>query len=110
MGYNLFDCVIPTREARHNRLYVFTAESEADIDVHAPGFYQYHYIMDDKYMKDMRPVSKMCDCHLCRNYSKAYLRHLYKVGDSLGYRLATIHNLRFYAMLMEKLRSQDHGA
>jgi queuine tRNA-ribosyltransferase len=110
MGYNLFDCVIPTREARHNRLYVFTAESEAGIDVHTPDFYQYHYIMDDKYMKDMRPVSESCDCHLCKNYSRAYLRHLYKVGDSLGYRLATIHNLRFYTMLMEKLRAQDHGA
>ena len=110
MGYNLFDCVIPTREARHNRLYVFTAETEADIDVHAPDLYQYHYIMDDKHMKDMRSISSSCDCHLCQNYSRAYLRHLYKVGDSLGYRLATIHNLRFYTMLMEKLRANGHGA
>ena len=109
MGYNLFDCVIPTREARHNRLYTYTADTAEDIDVHAPGLYQYHYIMDDKYMKDMRPVSTACDCHLCKNYSRAYLRHLYKVGDSLAYRLATIHNLRFYTMLMEKLGENHHG-
>ncbi len=110
MGYNLFDCVIPTREARHNRLYVFNGESQADIDLANPKFYQYHYILDDKHMKDTRPVSQVCDCHLCKNYSRAYLRHLHKVGDSLGYRLATMHNLRFYTMLMEKLRAADHGA
>lgn len=110
MGYNLFDCVIPTREARHNRLYVFNAQSAAQIDVTAPDFYRYHYILDDKHMKDMRPVSAACDCPLCRNYSSAYLRHLYKIGDSLAYRLATLHNLRFYTMLMEKLRDLPHGA
>ncbi len=110
MGYTLFDCVIPTREARHNRLYTFKADKQEDIDVHAPGFYQYHYIMDDKYIKDMRPISEACDCPLCKRYSRAYLRHLYKTGDTLAYRLATIHNLRFYTMLMERLRVEEHGA
>ena len=103
MGYNLFDCVIPTREARHKRLYVFT---EAEGDVHGEGFYRYLYPMDDVYRRDARPLSDYCDCHTCLNYSRAYLRHLLVIGDALGNRLATIHNLRFYAMLMERLRNQ----
>ena len=91
MGYNLFDCVIPTREARHNRLYVWGGD-----------FYEHFYPLDDIYRRDPRPVSDLCDCHACRNYSRGYLRHLLATGDSLGNRLATIHNLRFYTMLMEK--------
>jgi len=91
MGYNLFDCVIPTREARHNRLYVFS-----------DNFYDHFYPLDDIYRRDPRPVSDRCDCHCCKNYSRGYLRHLLSIGDSLGQRLATIHNLRFYTMLMER--------
>lgn len=107
MGYNLFDCVIPTREARHNRLYVFTPEGNApDGKIHldtSGTFYRCLYILDDKYIRDPRPLSENCDCECCRNYSRAYLRHLFKVGESLAYRLATIHNLRFYTRLMELL-------
>lgn len=105
MGYNLFDCVIPTREARHNRLYVFNEDyaSPADIDPHSPRFYSHYYLLDDEYRRDARPVSAICDCYTCLNYSRAYLRHLNSIGDSLGARLATIHNLRFYTMLMEAL-------
>jgi queuine tRNA-ribosyltransferase len=105
MGYNLFDCVIPTREARHNRLYVFSDEFEsaADIDL-TRDFYRYHYILDDDHRRDSRPISAICDCHTCAHYSRAYLRHLASIGDSLAARLATIHNLRFYTMLMEKLQ------
>ena len=62
------------------------------------------YIMDDKYALDMNPISELCDCYCCKNYSRAYLRHLFKINDPLAYRLATIHNLRFYTNLMEKLR------
>ena len=108
MGYNLFDCVIPTREARHNRLYVFDSENESD-----SANYHYHYIMDDTYYRDKLPISADCDCLTCRRYSRAYLRHLYKVGDSLGYRLATLHNVRFYTQLMEKYqaeKSKDENA
>ena len=103
MGYNLFDCVIPTREARHNRLYVYGDRyaSAGDIDIEDPDFYGYHYIADDKNRRDPRPVSKLCDCHCCQNHSRAYLRHLAAVGDPLAGRLATIHNLRFYTMLAE---------
>ena len=105
MGYNLFDCVIPTREARHNRLYVFNEEFEAlaHIDL-SQGFYRYLYPLDDAYRRDPRPISALCDCHACANYSRAYIRHLLSIGDNLGSRLATIHNLRFFTMLMELLR------
>ena len=99
MGYNLFDCVIPTREARHNRLYVFEDHISS-----ANFAYTHYYILDEKHRRENEPVADDCDCHMCKNYSRAYLYHLYKVGDSLAYRLATIHNLRFYTRLMEKIR------
>jgi queuine tRNA-ribosyltransferase len=105
MGYTLFDCVIPTREARHHRLYVFNEEFETrgQIDLSRP-FYKFHYILDDTHRRDPRPVSPLCDCLTCTQYSRAYLRHLVSIGDGLGSRLATIHNLRFYTMLMETLQ------
>lgn len=93
-GYQLFDCVIPTREARHKKLYVFDGK----------GLYESLYIGSGKYQNDKKPISLVCDCFTCQNYSKAYLHHLFKIGDSLAGRLATIHNLRFYSMLMEKLK------
>ena len=97
MGYNLFDCVIPTREARHNKLYIF---KQAD------GFeYEAYYTLDEKHKRSNLRISETCDCIACKNYSRAYLYHLYKIGDSLAFRLATIHNLRFYSMLMERLQS-----
>ncbi|MCL2387856.1 MAG: tRNA-guanine transglycosylase [Defluviitaleaceae bacterium] len=105
MGYNLFDCVIPTREARHNRLYVFHDEFEKAVDIDlSRDFYRYHYILDDEHRRDSRPISRLCDCHACMNYSRAYIRHLASIGDGLASRLATIHNLRFYTMLMECLQ------
>ncbi|MCL1884494.1 MAG: queuine tRNA-ribosyltransferase family protein, partial [Defluviitaleaceae bacterium] len=105
MGYNLFDCVIPTREARHNRLYVFNEDfgSVEDIEF-GSNFYRYHYVLDDEYRRDPRPISQICDCHACKNYSRAYIRHLASIGDGLAARLATIHNLRFFTMLMECLQ------
>ncbi len=103
MGYTLFDCVIPTREARHHRLYVFNAQTPHELHVD-DDFYSMLYIMDDRHaMRDV-PVSTVCDCHTCRNYSVGYLRHLYQMNDALAIRLGTIHNLRFYAMLMGQLR------
>jgi len=99
MGYNLFDCVIPTRDARHNRLYVFNDAASLLNSVSA------YYVLDQDYIRDNRPVSEYCDCHTCRNYSRAYLYHLTKTGDSLALRLATIHNLRFYAQLMDRIRA-----
>jgi len=106
MGYNLFDCVIPTREARHNRLYVFNEDFQESIGS-GGSFYEHFYPLDDIHRRDPRPISQVCDCHACSHYSRGYLRHLLAIGDSLGQRLATIHNLRFYSMLMEHLRDKN---
>jgi queuine tRNA-ribosyltransferase len=112
MGYNLFDCVIPTRDARHNRLYVCDGEADGETAGNArsgAGRHSVYYILDDKYVRDGRPVSENCGCHTCLNYSRAYLHHLAKSGDSLIGRLATIHNLRFYSDLMERIRAATRG-
>jgi queuine tRNA-ribosyltransferase len=101
MGYDLFDCVAPTREARHNRLYVFN-----NTGVNDPDFYSHYYPLDDIHRRDRRPVSDICDCHMCRNFSRSYIRHLLCVNDPLGPRLLTMHNLRFYTRMMEILRDE----
>jgi len=104
MGYDIFDCVLPTRDARHKRLYVYTADRMDKIEVQKEGFYEYFLPQKQKYYYDDSPISTACDCLLCKNYSRAYLNHLFKIGDMTAGRLATIHNLRFYSILMEKLR------
>lgn len=104
MGFNIFDCVLPTRDARHKRLYVYNFNSIEDIDVNKENFYSFYTPDKEKYYKDNSPVSSSCDCVLCKRYSKAYLAHLFRVGDFTAGRLATIHNLRFYSILMEKLQ------
>ena len=106
MGYTLFDCVIPTREARHQRLYTFKKGMDSPEAVMSgdASFYKFLYIMDAPYCRDSAPVDDTCDCPLCRNHSRAYLQHLFKVGDSQAYRLASAHNMRFYGRLMELIR------
>jgi queuine tRNA-ribosyltransferase len=104
MGFNIFDCVLPTRDARHQRLYVYNDRLE-NIDLRGRDFYDYLYIQDSKFVRDSEPVEPYCDCFCCRNYSRAYIHHLMKIEEPLLNRLATIHNLRFYARLIEKLRS-----
>ncbi len=105
MGWNVFDCVLPTRDARHKRLYAFNAKTIDDIDVTSPKFYSYFVPDKEIHYHDQNPVSTACDCLLCTHYDRSYLRHLFQVGDMTAGRLATIHNLRFYSILMEKLRS-----
>ncbi len=142
-GFDMFDCVIPTREARHGRLYVFKSkvppsptcatptaparrglwraseslpagrqglESKSEFvkkfGLKNKSFYQTLQINNAKFKKDFRPIDENCDCYTCRNYSRAYIRHLLTIGESLGFRLATIHNLRFYLRLMEMLRGE----
>ncbi len=103
-GYRLFDCALPTRDARRKRLYLL----EGDLDNVRPGsdrWYRYLYIGDERYARDANPLDPSCDCLCCTRYSRAYLHHLFRVGDGSAYRLATVHNLRFYARLMEHLRS-----
>ena len=103
-GFNIFDCVLPTRDARHKRLYVYNAESVEKIDIERPNFYSYYVPDKEKYYSDTEPVSTACDCLLCTRYTRSYLAHLFRIKDSTALRLATIHNLRFYSILMEKLR------
>jgi queuine tRNA-ribosyltransferase len=104
MGYSIFDCVLPTRDARHKRLYVFNAASIGKINLKDKNFYSFYTPNKQKYVLDKTPVSKACDCLLCHNYSKGYLAHLSRMDEITALRLATIHNLRFYSLLMEKLR------
>jgi len=103
-GWHIFDCVLPTRDARHKRLYVYNAPSIDKINLDKKDFYSFYTPDKEKYYRDTRPVSTACDCLLCKNYTRSYLCHLFKIGDFTAGRLATIHNLRFYSILMEKLR------
>ncbi len=104
LGYNIFDCVLPTRDGRHGRLYVYNAISIEEIDVSKPDFYSFYSAQKQKYLSDKSPLSLACDCLLCTKYTKSYLAHLFRIKDFTAGRLATIHNLRFYSILMEKLR------
>jgi queuine tRNA-ribosyltransferase len=104
LGFNIFDCVLPTRDARHERLYIYNAGSIDEINIMKPDFYSFYRPDREKCLDDGSPVSLACDCLLCKKYSKAYLAHLFKINDFTAGRLATIHNLRFYSIFMEKLR------
>lgn len=104
-GYHIFDCVLPTRDARHRRLYVFDKDPDDPAFLEPQQIHRYLYILREKFVRDSRPISPYCDCYTCRNYSRAYLHHLFKIEESLAWRLATIHNLRTYTRLIEKLRS-----
>ncbi len=98
-GCDTFDCVIPTREARHGRLYI--------AEPNAPGGEGYSTIdiRLEKHKEDFSPVDPTCNCYLCLNHTRAYIRHLFATGELLGIRLATMHNLRFYLNLMGKIRT-----
>lgn len=88
-GVDLFDCVMPARNARHGKLFTWSGAVN---------------ILNAKYELDDSSLDPECDCHTCRNFSKFYLRHLFKSGEMLGMRLAVLHNLYFYNTLMEKIR------
>jgi len=107
MGYDLFDSAMPTRDARHGRLYAFTTEASVPLTNLGPKWFSYIYINDDKAIKNAAPISPYCDCLCCSHYSIAYLHHLFKINDSLYMRLATIHNLRFMTQLTERLREMS---
>lgn len=94
-GVDLFDCVMPSRNARHGQL--FTWQGVRNLN-------------NAKYETDESPIDENCDCPVCRNFSRAYIRHLLKSGEMLGMRLAVLHNLYFYNNLMEVIREQlDNG-
>jgi len=97
---------LPTRDARHGRLYVFNASSIGKIDINKHDFYSFYNPEKQEYLLDTSRVSPACDCLLCKKYSRAYLAHLFKINDFTAGRLATIHNLRFYSILMQKLQKK----
>jgi queuine tRNA-ribosyltransferase len=98
-GWNIFDCVLPTRDARHARLYVLNPSPRED-----EQNYTYIHIKQEKYVRDATPIDAACDCHTCQNYTRAYLNHLFNIEDMTAARLGTIHNLRTYTRLIEGLR------
>jgi len=106
MGWEMFDCTLPTRDARHKRLYAFR-EDPRKLSLQAlkdPESYEYLYLRREQHAKDFSPISRHCDCPACARYSRGYLFHLFDIGDGLALRLATLHNLRTYQLLIERLR------
>ena len=88
-GVDFFDCVIASRNARH--AFIFTKHGTMNL-------------LNQKYETDQSPIDSECDCPACRNYSRAYIRHLFKAKEMLGMRLCVLHNLYFYNHLMEEIR------
>ncbi len=99
-GIDMFDCVLPTRNARHGLLYVFIGNKKLS----GNKFYKTLHITNEKFKKDFSPLDKKCSCLTCKNYTRAYLRHLFAAGEPLALRLATIHNVNFYLELMRQIR------
>ncbi len=94
-GIDFFDCVYPSRNGRHGHAY--TRFGKLNLN-------------NKKFEKDMRPIEEGCQCPACRNYSRAYIRHLLKAGEMLGLRLMVLHNLYFYNNMMEEIRNAlDEG-
>ena len=89
-GIDMFDCVMPTRNARNGMMFT----RHGDIK-----------IKNAQYRVDMRPLDEQCSCYTCRNFTRAYLHHLHRIGEILGARLNTIHNLHYYQELMEGIRA-----
>lgn len=104
MGYTLFDCVLPTRDARQGRLFVTAASGDTDAD------HDYLYILDRKHQRSPEPIEPGCPCLCCQRHSRAYLHHLFRVEDPLGPSLATRHNLTHYVRLMRALRERASRA
>ena len=88
-GVDMFDCVMPSRNARHATVFTWDGIM---------------HITNKCYETDPRPIDEKCDCPACRNFSRAYIRHLFKSQEQLGGRLAVMHNLYFYNTLTEKIR------
>jgi queuine tRNA-ribosyltransferase len=88
-GVDMFDCVMPTRNARHGVLFTRYGDLR---------------IKNARHRTDTGPIDPSCDCYTCRNFSRAYLHHLFRAGESLGGRLNTIHNLHYYQTMMAEFR------
>ncbi len=102
MGYDLFDVVIPTREARHRKLYVWKERpEELDLD---QSFHSTITMKNLSLQNQSGPIDLHCDCETCRHYSASYVHAMFRANLPVGERMASIHNLRFYAKLMELLQ------
>jgi queuine tRNA-ribosyltransferase len=104
LGYSVFDSALPTRDARHGRLYAFRPGWSSRRPSAGDDFFRAVRIHDQPHRVDHGPIEEGCDCPVCARHSIAYLHHLFKVGDLSAERLATLHNLRFYARLFDLLR------
>lgn len=94
-GVDLFDCVMPARNARHAHVFTWSGHRN---------------MLNSKYARDTAPLDEACDCPTCRRHSRAYIHHLFKAGEMLAMRLCVMHNLYFYNTLMEKIRARlDDG-
>lgn len=101
-GWQLFDTVLPTRNGRHGYLYVSEGQGETT-RTYKKLSHDILRLKKELYKHDDRPVDANCDCECCKTVSRAYLRHLIRMNEPSGFRLATIHNLRFYSDWMKKL-------
>ena len=88
-GVDFFDCVMPSRNARHGNLFTWKGKIN---------------LLNEKYAEDSSPIAEECSCPACRHYTRSYIRHLFKAREALGMRLAVLHNLYFYNELMQKIR------
>ena len=94
-GVDFFDCVMPSRNARHGNIFTWHGKMN---------------LLNEKYIRDPRPIDENCGCPACQHYSRSYIRHLFKAKEMLGMRLAVLHNLYFYNDLMQKIRDAlDEG-
>ena len=94
-GVDFFDCVMPSRNARHGNLFTWSGKLN---------------LSNEKFLTDTNPLDPDCDCPVCKTYTRAYIRHLFKAREMLGMRLCVIHNLYFYNTLMERIRGAlDNG-
>lgn len=108
LGYGVFDCAMPTRDARHGRLYRFTTWP-VQPRPEDNSWWEYVYLDDERLTRADQPISPFCDALCCRHYSAGYLHHLYLLGDTLYTRLATLHNLRFMTQLSERLQKRSEN-
>lgn len=106
-GVDMFDCVIPTREARHGRLYVWRHAPTLRSRQLASGrklFYDALNVNNKKFINQNKPIDRYCPCPCCKKHTLAFLHHLFRINEPLGARLATLHNVKFYLDLMGEIR------
>lgn len=118
VGIDMFDCVLPTRNARHGQMFTWkddpaicvqrafalAQEGASDVAI-ASALYEKLNITNERFTTDLAPLDAYSDAPTSRNFSRAYVRHLFRTGEILGLRLATVQNIRFYIRMMEELRS-----